>query len=61
MTEARTTAKGSAKRLWVRSLDRARKNAATGAALPWHVRCAEEYLKAFLGKKVRLLLATLCH
>ena len=46
------TKKPAEERFWARFVDRARTNGVKEAALRWHVRRAEAYLKAFPGKRL---------
>jgi hypothetical protein len=52
MADDSATKKSAEERFWERFLDRARTNGVKEAALRWHVRRAEAYLKAFPGKRL---------
>ena len=52
MADDRATRKSDEERFGARFVDRARTNGVKQAALRWHVRRAEAYLKAFTGKRL---------
>jgi integron integrase len=52
MTEHATTPPSAVDRFWDRFIDRARKSGVKEPAIRWHVRRAEQYLKAFAGRRL---------
>ena len=52
MTESPTTPPTAVDRFWDRFIDRAKKRGVKEPAIRWHVRRAEQYLKAFSGKRL---------
>jgi len=52
MSSPRTTANGAVERFWDRFVDRIRKTGVKEPAVRWYVRRAEDYLKAFPGKRL---------
>ncbi len=53
MSSAQTTAASAEARFWERFVERLRRSGVKEHALRWHVRRAEEYLKAFPDKRLR--------
>jgi integron integrase len=52
MSVTQTTTTPAEQRFWDRFIDRARKNGVKESAIRWHVRRAEDYLKAFPDKRL---------
>jgi hypothetical protein len=52
MAKNPTTPQSAVDRFWDRFIDRARKSGVKEPAIRWHVRRAEQYTKAFAGKRL---------